>query len=115
MTDLFIKPEYLAEIIEIIKNSYPKAIIWAYGSRTNGTAHEGSDLDLVIKDYGQEETDYLLLKEALQESNIPFLIDIFEFDKLPESFQKNIKKNYIVLYNGQIWENEKFKKHKPEI
>lgn len=101
MTNIFVEKKYLDEIISIISRLYPKSVIWAYGSRVDGTAHEGSDFDLAIKSYGQEETDYMGLKEELQESNVPFLIDIFELDRLPENFQKEIKKNYVVLYDGQ--------------
>lgn len=98
---LFIEEKHLQELKKIIARRYPRALVWAYGSRINGTAHVGSDLDLAIVDYGQQESDYLELKEALQDSSIPFLIDIFELDQLPESFQKQIKSNYVVLYNGQ--------------
>lgn len=99
MTDILIEQIFLDEIKSIIKQFYPNAVVWAYGSRIDGTAHEGSDLDLVIKDYGQKDAYLFELKEALQESNVPFLIDIFEFDKLPENFQKEIKKKYVVFYD----------------
>lgn len=102
MADILIDKKYLDEIRTIIKRFYPNAVVWAYGSRIDGTAHEGSDLDLVVKDFGQQDAYLFELKEALQESNIPFLIDIFEFDKLPQNFQKEIEKKYIVLYEKNI-------------
>ena len=37
------------------------------------------------------------LKALLSDSNIPFIIDIHEFDKLPDYFQTEIKKNYVVI------------------
>ncbi|GHV10247.1 hypothetical protein AGMMS50229_21290 [Campylobacterota bacterium] len=76
MVELFIKQEYLAEICAIIKRLYPKAVVWAYGSRVGGDAHSGSDLDLSIKDFGQTDGSIAKLKEAFEESKIPFLIDI---------------------------------------
>ncbi|MGD9637743.1 MAG: nucleotidyltransferase family protein [Alphaproteobacteria bacterium] len=100
MTKLFIKPEHLEQIKGIIKELYPKAIVWAYGSRINGSAHEGSDLDLAIKSFGTEKGSSFDLKEALVESNIPFLIDVLVFDELPKSFQAEIAKNYVEIYNG---------------
>jgi len=101
MNNVLIEKKYLDNIISIIKQLYPKSLVWAYGSRVDGTAHEGSDLDLVIREYGQDNADLFELKEELKESNIPFLIDIFEFNKLPENFQKEIIKNYVVIYDGQ--------------
>jgi len=102
MANILVEKKYLDEIISIIKRIYPKAVVWAYGSRTDGTAHEGSDLDLVVKEYGQDCADLFELKEEFEKSNIPFLIDIFEFDKLPESFQKEIKNNYVVIYDEKV-------------
>lgn len=93
MTDIFVKERFLTELKNIVKQTVPNAQVWAYGSRINGTAHEGSDLDLVLVGDG----DIYALKEALQESNIPFLVDVVKFENLPESFKKEILKKYVVL------------------
>lgn len=100
MVNILLEKRFLDEITSIIKQTYPKAIVWAYGSRIDGTAHEGSDLDLVVKDFGQNDACLFTLKDELKESNVPFLVDIFEFDKLPLNFQKEIEKNYVVFYDG---------------
>ena len=99
MDRLFIKPEYLKMLTDIFDNYCPKAEIWAYGSRIKGEAHEGSDLDLVVKSFNSDDKYLYELKELLQESNIPFLIDIHEFDGLPEYFKTEILNDYIVIYN----------------
>jgi type I restriction enzyme S subunit len=93
MNDIFIDNKSLKELRSIIKKLYPKAIVCAYGSRVGYDAnnfHSGSDLDLAIKDFGQDNHDIFELREAFQESNIPFLIDVSEFNALPLSFQKEI-------------------------
>lgn len=97
MNNLCIKPEHLKMLKNIFNSYCPDADIWAYGSRVNGDAHSGSDLDLVVKDFHSETANLFELRELLSESNIPFIIDIHEFDKLPKSFQEEILKNYIVL------------------
>ena len=38
------------------------------------------------------------LKEKISESNIPFLIDISEFNSIPDAFKNEIEKNYVVIY-----------------
>ena len=86
---------------DIFKSYCPKAEIWAYGSRLNGNAHEGSDLDLVVKRFNSDECNIINLQDILKNSNIPFIIDIHTFDSMPNSFQDEILKNYIVIYNGQ--------------
>jgi len=101
MIDLFLDVKYLAEVIRIIKDAYPLAEVWAYGSRAYGnekTAHNGSDLDLCVKDFGCENGDVMWLRELFTESDLPFLVDIFEYDRLPLSFQKEINKKHLVIY-----------------
>ena len=46
-----------------------------------------------------DDNKYLYeLKSLLNDSNIPFVIDINEFDKLPDYFQEEIKKRYIRIF-----------------
>lgn len=96
MTKIFIEQRFLDELITIFKTVTPNGKILAYGSRVNNTAHEGSDLDLALVGKG----DLAKLKSALEESSIPFLIDTIKFENVPESFQKEILKNHVVLYQG---------------
>lgn len=73
--------------------------IWAYGSRVEGTAHEGSDLDLVIMDdESLQWEEFASFKEALQHSNLPILVDLQIWSKMPQSFRQNILAQHIVLY-----------------
>ena len=37
------------------------------------------------------------LKEAFEESHLPFRVDLFIWDEVPERFHKNIKNNHVVL------------------
>ncbi|MDR2884269.1 MAG: nucleotidyltransferase domain-containing protein [Deferribacteraceae bacterium] len=85
-------------LIDIFNKHCPNAEIWAYGSRVNGDAHKGSDLDLAIKELGESNIDAYELKEIIRESNIPFLVDIHEFNNLPDSFQREILRKYLTIY-----------------
>lgn len=102
MTNLFVKSKYLKMLSEIFESYCPNAEIWAYGSRVGGDAHAGSDLDLIVKTFGDDKCFLYELKELLSDSNIPFLIDINEYDKLPESFQKEIMRNYVKIFPLKI-------------
>ena len=97
MTELFIAPEHLEEIRSIICKLYPEANVWAYGSRVDGSAHEASDLDLAVVDFGRPDGDIMILRNALSESNVPFPVDIFDYKLLPKSFQDEIAKKYVVI------------------
>ena len=77
--------------------------VWAYGSRVNGSAHEGSDLDLVIRANDLQPfpvNEYNQLVEIIRESNIPILVEIRDWTRLPESFHKQIEKQYEVFYSN---------------
>ena len=95
---LNVKQKYLDELTQIFKNYCPKAEIWAYGSRLDGDSHSGSDLDMTVKSFNEEVKYLYELKTLLIDSDIPFLMDINEFDKLPESFQKEILKKYVRIF-----------------
>jgi len=95
---LNIKPKYLEELKDIFENYCPKAEIWAYGSRVKNDCHSGSDLDLVVKSFNDEKKYLYELRQLLNDSNIPFLIDINEFDKLSQAFQDEILKEYVRVF-----------------
>ena len=73
--------------------------MWAYGSRVNGQSHEGSDLDLVLRSPTLEPLggEYFELIDALEQSNIPILVQVHDWTRLPESFHKEIERDYVVF------------------
>ncbi|MEO7445719.1 MAG: nucleotidyltransferase domain-containing protein [Ferruginibacter sp.] len=78
--------------------------IWAYGSRVNGTAHDSSDLDLVLRSHDGEKLPIDLLvtvREKIQESNIPILVELFDWARLPESFRSNIELHHEVFFSNK--------------
>jgi len=78
--------------------------VWAYGSRVNGTAHDGSDLDLVVRssDLSPVPADiFMRLYEKIKESNIPILVELRDWARLPASFHKNIERRYEVLFDSR--------------
>lgn len=93
-----LKQQYYDELHNIFDKYCPKAEIWAYGSRVNGDSHSGSDLDLAVKSFNEDDKYLYELRELLNDSDIPFLIEIQEYDRLPESFQEEINKNYVEIY-----------------
>ncbi len=77
--------------------------VWTYGSRVDGSAHEGSDLDLVIRSKSGEKIPidiFVELKDTIRESNIPILVDLFDWARLPESFHRNIELTHEVLFSS---------------
>ena len=63
----------------------------AYGSRVKGTALDTSDLDLMMFTPEGEVNDLLEFQEALQNSNIPIFVQVFDWSRLPQSFRDNFQ------------------------
>lgn len=97
MSKLFLRPQYLKILTNIFESYCPEAEIWAYGSRVKGEAHEGSDLDMVVRSFNSNKNIYKL-RELINDSNIPILTDILEFEKLLKTFQEEIEKEYVIIY-----------------
>ena len=90
MIDL--SPRHLAEVRSILSQYLPDTRTWAFGSRVDGTASEGSDLDMVTH---LEDTKLSLgpVKTAFRDSNLPFSVDLLDWAAIPEKFQHEILKN----------------------
>ncbi|WP_371414700.1 nucleotidyltransferase family protein [Chlorobaculum sp. 24CR] len=77
----------------------PEAEIIVFGLRVHGTAKPWSDLDLAIK--AKSALDWKLLeeiKEAFQESELPFRVDILVWNEITPAFRKAIEgKGYEIL------------------
>lgn len=98
---MMLKSEHKKILLSIAGQSIQTPInLWAFGSRVNGDACNGSDLDLVVKTKDETPLDlneFMQFKEDLQESNIPFLVDVMDWGRIPDTFKENIKKQYEVL------------------
>ena len=104
MSTLDLSPEALETIRRLLARFVPGAEVWAYGSRANGGAHEGSDLDLVVRDpedLRRRRPDLTKLREALGDSDLPMLVDVFDWSRIPESFQRTIEREHVVIQGAR--------------
>ncbi len=85
-------------ILQTLLNHYlPNTLVWAFGSRVKFTAKPTSDLDLVAFINKDKEINFFDLKEALEESDLPFRVDLHNWYDLPETFHKNIENSFEVI------------------
>jgi predicted nucleotidyltransferase len=92
-------PRHLGLLVDTLKKNVPHAEVWAYGSRANHLAHESSDLDLVIRNPGQLEVpqkNLHKLRDALAESPLPIIVEVFDWARLPETFRSEIQRQPVV-------------------
>ncbi len=94
---LQLNEKHLALIRELLNRHLPGVEVWAYGSRIKGTAKPWSDLDLVVFADPSQQNAVGELREAFEESDLPFRVDLFVWDELPASFKENINENHLLL------------------
>lgn len=100
---LQIDPKY-AQILQAIFSKYYKdedIEVLAYGSRLGPYHHAGSDLDLVVRHSIRPDEPHPATREvieAIKESNIPILVDFFDWATIPLYFREEINKNHVVFW-----------------
>lgn len=98
---LDIKPRYLKMLHEIFQQYAPDMQVLAYGSRVSGKAHAGSDLDLVVRNpqnLAAPQENFFELREAISDSNIPILVEILDWARIPDDFRKEIECANIIIW-----------------
>ena len=96
-TTIDINPVEKGILFSLLERYLPHTSVWAYGSRTKGNAKPWSDLDLVVFTGVEQKYQLSLLKEALEESNLSFRTQLFEWDFLPDNFKMNIAASHTVI------------------
>lgn len=84
-------------ILSLLERYLPDVEVWVYGSRANWTTKPASDLDMVVFTKPEQSLNVFELRESFEDSNLPFRVDLFVWDDIPESFKANIKRQHVVL------------------
>lgn len=96
MIDL--SPNHLEQVRNILRQHVPACEVRVFGSRLSRTAKQYSDLDLAVVGSGRLSNDMLRhLKEAFEESDLPFRVDVLDWHDTSPEFQKVIEKKYEVV------------------
>ena len=86
-----ITPEERQTVLALLQRHLPGTAAWVYGSRAKWTSTPTSDLDLVVFATPEQQPHVGDLREAFEESNLPFRVDLFVWDDVPESFRQRIE------------------------
>ena len=84
-------------VLALLRRHLPGTAAWVYGSRVKWTSRPQSDLDLVVFATPEQRRQVGDLREAFEESNLPFRVDLFVWDQVPESFREHIEAQRVVL------------------
>lgn len=108
MSTVDIRPDHADIVHKILEKFVPDNAVWVFGSRAKWLAKEYSDLDLcIISDTPLPFVTLGLLDEALEDSDLPYKVDIVDWATTSPEFRKIIVRDKIVFKTGQHKKMEK--------
>ncbi|MBI4656596.1 MAG: nucleotidyltransferase domain-containing protein [Elusimicrobia bacterium] len=90
---------YLEQIKDLVLRflNREKVRIFLFGSRARKDNYLSSDVDIGILPYGSfDENKMVLLKEKIENLNIPYKIELLDFRYVSKDFKKEAFKNIIL-------------------
>jgi predicted nucleotidyltransferase len=109
---LELRQKDVAIVLRLLAEYVPDMEVWSYGSRVTGHSHSASDLDLVLRnplDLSVPQTHLAQLRDALAESDLPILVDVVDWARIPEAFRREIEKEHNVMQQATRLKNEAWK------
>ena len=85
-------------IINILAKYEQDYSFYFYGSRVKGNFNKTSDLDILIK--GSKEmplSDLVYLKEKMDESRLPYIVNFTDYNNIDEKFYSLIKNDLVLV------------------
>jgi uncharacterized protein len=85
------------KIIDTIKSHLPEAQIFLFGSRARKDNTPESDIDIAVDN--KEKIDSFVMsqiKEEVEESTIPFTVDIVDLNNVSKDFKEQILKSRVL-------------------
>lgn len=87
-----ITPAHLQIVLDIIETYAPECEVRVFGSRQTHSAKPYSDLDLVLVGRDRLDVNQIAkIKEAFQESILPYRVDVLDWYAISPEFQKVIE------------------------
>lgn len=95
-----VSPRHLETIRRILAEYVGRCEVRAFGSRIMGTARDHSDLDLaVVASEKIKRRTKMLLREEFEESDLPFRVDIIDYNAVSDEFRAIIDAKFEILQN----------------
>ena len=84
-------------VLALLSRHLPNTTVWVHGSRAKWTSHPASDLDLVAFAKPEQAPRVAELREAFDESFLPFCVDLLVWENVPTDFRERIEAEHAVL------------------
>lgn len=95
---IVIEPQEWEELAKILEDHLPGRRVWAFGSRATGRrVRRFSDLDLAVDGTELPLSQSGMLREALDESRLPFKVDIVALATVTPEFRTRIEPEMVLV------------------
>ena len=94
-------------VLALLKRHLPGTAAWVYGSRAKWTSTPQSDLDLVVFAKPEQQRQVGDLREAFDESTLPFRVDLFVWDEVSDSVRRRIESERVALVDRLVCDGHK--------
>ena len=85
------------KLVKIVSKYLPRAQIFLYGSRARNDHTLESDIDIAIDNKNRiDKITLSTIKEDVDESTIPFFVDIVDFTQVSDNLRNQILKDGIL-------------------
>ena len=97
-----IRPDHLSTVWDVLRENLPPGVrVWAFGSRTDWTTKDSSDLDLALEGDGKIGPQVMRrLQNAFEESNLPYNVDVVDIQALTGNFKQIVQSQRVPLPPG---------------
>ena len=100
--DIDLTAEQRKTVLALLERYLPNTTAWVYGSRAKWSSRPQSDLDMVVFTTLEQNSRVSNLREAFEESNLPFRVDLFVWNDVPELMQKKIEDDHVVVTTEKL-------------
>lgn len=95
---IVIEPHEWEELAVILRSYLPGRRVWAFGSRATGQrVRRFSDLDLAVEGGELTLTELGRLHDALDESRLPFKVDVVDLATVTPEFRARIESDRVLV------------------
>jgi len=99
---IVIEPQQWEELSDLLERYAPGRTVWAFGSRATGRrVRRFSDLDIAVEGEELSFDEMALLREALDESRLPFKVDVVQLVTLTPEFRARIEPDLVLVQESK--------------
>lgn len=90
-------------IINILHSHIKKGKVYAFGSRYKNNNRKFSDFDIAIDTDEKLSFEFLnILKDAFEESDLPYRVDIIDYNNISDKFKNIVDSCNEIIYNAKV-------------